>query len=204
MHFSWLGGTAVKIQAKPFEDDITIVIDPYKPATGSFPRSLTPHIAIYTEGEEGSITLSGEPFVVATSGEYEIKGVLVTMASSSTPGQLVCRLDAEGLSVGFLGKKKGKLSEKELDVLGGVDILCVPTGGGKTLDAEQAVEITNTLEPRMVIPVAFASDTDPTAAPVETFLKSFGMGPQTPEKKLIIKKKDLPQEETRVVVLAKE
>ncbi|MEK7623444.1 MAG: hypothetical protein AAB408_02115, partial [Patescibacteria group bacterium] len=63
MHFSWLGNSAMKIQTKPAEADITIVIDPYKPATGTFPRSLTPNITLYTRGENESIPVSCNPFI---------------------------------------------------------------------------------------------------------------------------------------------
>ena len=93
MHISWLGNTAVKIQVKPFDKDVTIVIDPYKPEKGSFPRSLTPDIGLYTKGEKDSITLSGDPFVLDTPGECETKGVLITTVQSEKAEDIKIRLD---------------------------------------------------------------------------------------------------------------
>jgi L-ascorbate metabolism protein UlaG (beta-lactamase superfamily) len=204
MHLTWLGSTAVKIQTKPFDKDVTVVIDPYKPAKGSFPRSLAPDIALLTRGEKNAITLSGNPFVLATPGECETKGVLMTATEGHEPNTTMVRVDAEQISVGHLGHTNKPLTDKQLDVLSGVDILFISVGGGETYSAEQAVKMVNTIEPRIVIPIAFKSPNDPKAADVSAFLKEIGAKDAAPEKKFIIKKKDLPQEETIIIVLTKE
>lgn len=204
MHFSWLGRTAVKLQTKPADQDVVITIDPYKPTTGVFPRSLTPDIALYTRGEEGSVTLSGSPFILATPGECETKGVLITAVQGPLPGSTLLRIDAEDMSIGHLGLIKQPLTDDQLEVLADVDVLFVPIGGTTSYDAEEAVKAINAIEPRIVIPMAFASDNDPEAAEAGGFLKEMGVSNGAPEKKVIIKQKDLPQEETRVIVLAKE
>lgn len=204
MHISWLGQTAIKIQVKPFDKDVIAVIDPYRPTTGEFPRSLMPDIGLFTKGEEGSITLSGEPFILSTPGECETKGVLITTTEGHEPGTLMIRLDAEQLSLGHLGMTSKPLTDKQLEMLSGVDILLVPVGNGEAYDAEAAAKAVNAIEPRIVIPMAFKCDTDPKAKPVDEFLKEMGSTNGTPEKKVIIKKKDLPQEDTQVIVLSKE
>jgi len=204
MHFSWLGGSTVKIQAKPLNQDVVIVIDPYKPAAGVFPRNLSPDIGLYSRGEAGSINLSGQPFILSTPGECETKGVLITTAPGHTADALVLRIDAEDISVGHLGRTNSPLSDAQLEVLSEVDVLFVPFGGEGCYDAEEAVKAVNAVEPRIVIPMAFQSDNDPTAPPVSQFLKEMGVKNGQPEKKVIVKKKDLPQEETKVIILAKE
>ncbi len=204
MHISWLGNTAIKLQTKPFDQDIIIIIDPYRPTTGEFPRSLMPDIGLYTRGEDGSITLSGNPFVVSGPGEYENKGVLITAVPGSDENNIMFRVDAEQLSVGHLGLTNKQLTDEQLEALSDVDILIVPVGNGQGYDAENAAKAVNIIEPRIVIPMAFKSENDPKALGVEAFLKEMGASASTPEKKIIIKKKDLPQEETKVIVLAKE
>ena len=204
MHFSWLGGTTVKIQAKPLDQDVVIIIDPYKPTVGAFPRNLSPDIGLYSRGEENSITLPNHPFILATAGECETKGVLITAAPGHTAETLVLRIDAEDLSVGHLGRTDSPLNDAQLEVLSEVDVLFVPFGGEGCYDAEEAVKAVNAVEPRIVIPMAFQSDNDPSSAPVAQFLKEMGAANGQPEKKIIIKKKDLPTEETKVIVLAKE
>ena len=204
MHISWLGNTAIKLQAKPFDKDIVVVIDPYKQTTGTFPRSLAPDIGLYTRGEKDSITLSGEPFVLACPGEIENKGILVTSVQGHEKNEVMFRVDAEQISVGHLGLAQKPLTDAQLEVLSGVDVLIVPVGNGDSYDAEMAVKAVNTIEPRIVIPMGFKSDNDPKAKSIDDFLKEIGAGAITPEKKAIIKKKDLPQEETQVIVLSKE
>ncbi len=205
MHISWLGNTAIKIQVKPFDKDIIIIIDPYRPTTGNFPRSLAPDVGLYTRGEENSITLSGDPFTLSTPGECETKGVLITATEGHEPNSIMLRLDAEQLSVGHLGMANKPLTDQQLEMLSGVDILLVPVGNGEAYDAEAAAKAVNAIEPRVVIPMAFKCDTDPQAKPVDEFLKEMGATKNNaPEKKVILKKKDLPQEDTQVIVLSKE
>lgn len=201
MHISWLGGTAVRLQTKNADEDVVIIIDAYKPETGSFPRSLTPDIAILTRGEAGTV-LAGEPFTLATPGECDLKGVLMSAVAAGETNTVV-RLDAEGLSLGHLGLTNLPLTDRQREVLGDVDVLFVPVGGGDGYDATSAVKAVNALEPRIVIPIAYQSDVDPKANPVSAFLKEMGAAVE-PEAKVIIKKKDLPADETRVVVLSKE
>ena len=95
------------------------------------------------------------------------------------------------------------LTNEELDVVSGVDILFVPVGNDTCYDAEAASKVANALEPKIVIPMAFKCDNDPKAKPVEEFLKEVGAKVQA-EKKLIIKKKTLPEEGTQVMVVEKE
>ena len=200
MHISWLGNTAIKIQVKPYDKDVVIIIDPYRPATGEFPRSLMPDIGLMTHGEEGIITLSGEPFTLSHAGECETDSVLITATNGHTDGTVMFRLDAEQLSVGHLGLNNKQLTDAQLEVLSGVDILFVPFGSEGAYDAEGAAKVINAI----VIPMAFKCDNDPKAKEVESLLKELGSSNGTPEKKIIIKKKDLPQEEMQVMVLSKE
>ena len=85
------------------------------------------------------------------------------------------------------------------------DVLFIPVGGGTNyLSAKDAAAMATALEPRVIIPMAYNCDTDPDAAPVTAFVKELGLKPEASEKKVIIKKKDLPQEETKLIVLEKE
>jgi L-ascorbate metabolism protein UlaG (beta-lactamase superfamily) len=205
MHISWLGNTAVRIQVKPFDKDVDVVIDPYRPTAGEFPRNLSTNIGLYTRGSENSITLSGNPFILDTPGECETKGVLITAVQGNEEGQIMFRLDTEQLSVAHLGLTDKPLTDLQLEALSGVDILIVPVGGKNCYDAETAAKAVNAIEPHIVIPIAYKSDNDPNAEPVEKFLKEMGVaGKVQPEKKTIIKKKTLPQEETQVILLSKE
>lgn len=205
MHISWLGNTALRIQSKPLNEEVVVAIDAYKSKQGSMPRSMTPQVAAYTRTEKDSVTMSGDPFVLSTPGECDVKGVLVTAVEGSDEKNTMLRVDTEHMSLGHLGLTNKQLTNRQNEVLSGVDILCVPVGHEDAYSAEQAVKIVNELEPRIVIPMAFKSDVDPKAKTADAFIKELGMaGKVQPEKKVIIKKKDLPQEETQVILLSKE
>ncbi|OIO18805.1 MAG: hypothetical protein COY69_02215 [Candidatus Magasanikbacteria bacterium CG_4_10_14_0_8_um_filter_32_14] len=204
MHISWLGNSAIKIQTKPFDKDVTIIIDPYKQTKGSCPRSLTPDIALFTRGEKDIITLSGEPFVFSTPGEVDTRGVLITAVEGHEAGQIMLRIDSEDMTIAHVGIIKKQLTPRQLEVLSNIDILCLPVGHPDSFDVENAIKLINEIEPKIVIPFAFNSDNDPDAKAIEGFLKEIGSKNGLPEKKLIIKEKDLPEEDTLVVVLEKE
>lgn len=203
MHISWLGQTCVKLQTKYLDEDVVTVINPYRPESGEFPRSLSPQIALFTNGEEGSITLSQNPFVLSTLGECEIKEVMIT-GFPSNGGNIIYKIIAEQMSIVHLGRMNKKPEISELEKIGHVDILLVPIGDGKEyLSAEDANDLMTAIEPRIVIPIAHACDTDKKAAPVSEFVKESALKPFLTDKKAIIKKKDLPQDEARLIILEK-
>ena len=204
MHISWFGTTSIKLQTKPHGNDVVVTIDTYKPAVGAFPRSLTPDIGIFTRGEKGSITLSGDPYLLSTAGEIDTKEILVSAVEGHNPGETMVRIDAEQMSIGHLGLTNKALNKKQLELLSGVDILFIPVGHKDSFDAEAAVKTVNEIEPRIVIPMAFKSENDKDSKTIDNFLKEIGSKNGSPEKKVIVRKKDLPQEETKVIVLQKE
>jgi L-ascorbate metabolism protein UlaG (beta-lactamase superfamily) len=202
MHISWLGQTCIRLQTKYLDEDVITVIDPYKPATGDFPRSFSPNIAIFTNGVENAATLSQDPFILDTLGECEIKEVMIT-AFPSDNGNIIYKINAEQLSVVHLGRLKKKPDLAELEKIGSIDILLVPVGGGDYLSAEDASTLITALEPRIVIPIAYQCDTDPKAKPLSEFIKESGLKPDVTDKKIIIKKKDLPQDDVKLMILEK-
>ena len=204
MHISWLGQTCIKLQTKNLDKDVTILIDAYKPKKGEFPRSFSPDMALYSTGEENAATLSQDPFTMHSPGECEVKGVMI-YATPSADGATMYKLNGEGLTLAHLGRLKKPWESGDMEKIIGADILFIPVGGGANyLDAKSAAALATTLEPRIIIPIAYHCDTDPDAQPVTAFIKELGIKPEAAEKKVIIKKKDLPQEETKLIVLEKE
>lgn len=204
MHISWLGQTCIKLQTKNQDKDVVILIDPYKPKKGDFPRNFSPDIALFSQGQNNSATVSPDTFVIDSLGEMEIKNVMV-YSLPGFDGGVIYKLNAEGLNMVHLGRLQKPISNGELEKIMSPDILFIPVGGGESyLDAKSAAQLANTLEARIVIPIGYNCDTDPDAAPITAFIKELGLKPEGTEKKLIIKKKDLPQEETKLMVLEKE
>jgi len=204
MHISWLGQTCIKLQTKNLDKDVTILLDAYKPKTGEFPRSFSPDVALFSAGQENAATLSQDPFVISSLGEVEVKNVMI-YAVPGPEGSVIYKLNGESLTLVHLGRLKKMLDSSEMEKILGPDILFIPVGGGANyLDAKTAAALATALEPRIIIPLAYKCDTDPDAAPITAFIKELGIKPEATEKKVIIKKKDLPQEETKLIVLEKE
>ena len=203
MHLSWLGQTAVKIQTKNADQDVIVIIDPYKPAKGDFPRSLGANLALFSKGSADSITLTQDPFILETLGELERNGVMLS-GFPGPDGTVIFKITAENISVVHIGAIKQTLSEDLIDKLGKIDILFIPAGGAPNyLDLELAAKLVTELEPRIIIPYATHTDSDPNAKPLEPFLKELGLKPDATEKKFVIKAKDLPQEDMKLWVLEK-
>ncbi len=202
MHISWLGQTCVKLQTKNLDEDVVILLDAYKPDKGNFPRNFSPQIALFSKGQDNAATVGGA-FILDTLGEVEIKNILIT-ALPGSDNNIIFKINAEGMNLVHLGRQNKKIDAAILEKIGTPDILFIPVGGGEDyLKPEEAAEIVNELEPRVVAPVAFKCDTDPSALPVNAFLKESGLKDGQPEQKIIIKKKDLPQEERKLIVLEK-
>jgi L-ascorbate metabolism protein UlaG (beta-lactamase superfamily) len=204
MHISWLGQTTIKLQTKNQDKDVVILIDAYKPKKGEFPRNFSPDIALFSHGLEETATMSADTFTVSSLGEMEVKNLMIYAIPGVESG-VIYKLNGEGLNIVHLGRLKKVPADEYMEKIMGPDILFIPVGGGISyLDAKTAAELANTLEPRIIIPIAYNCDTDPEAAPLTAFIKELGLKAEATEKKLIIKKKDLPQEETKLIVLEKE
>lgn len=213
MIITWLGHSCFKIQTP----QATVLVDPYESAIGiRFPRATADFVLVTHEhGDHSNVAgVSGEPYVARTPGEYEVRGVFARGISAfhdAVEGKergrvTMYRIDAEGMSLAHLGDLgQPKLTDEQFEVFNGVDILCIPVGGHYTIDAKAAVDIITQLEPRIVIPMHYKiPGLDAKRFPidgVDTFIKHMGVAKNGHEEKLKLSKKDLPQEETKVVIL---
>ncbi|MBI2984038.1 MAG: MBL fold metallo-hydrolase [Candidatus Kerfeldbacteria bacterium] len=200
MLISWLGEAGLRIQTKA----ASAVVDPPAAETGSKPGQLAADVVALSQAEHRDRSLvTGQPLVINTPGEYELLGLFFYgLALPSESGRVHWRIEAEGLSLGHVADLNHQLDNGELSQLEGVDILFVPVGGKRVLNAEQAAALISQIEPRVVVPIQyhFAGSRFSYAA-VDPFLKEFGAKNISPIPKLKITTKDLPAEETQVVVL---
>ena len=106
-----------------------------------------------------------------------------------------------------LGHTLGNLKDDQLEKLAVVDILVLPVGGhGYTLEAVDAVKLIIEIEPNIVIPSPYSDAKiayEVEQAPLEEFLKSFGVTEVEPLDVLKLKDNSLP-DKTQLVVLNKQ
>lgn len=210
MQIFWHGLSCIRIEASHGDQEAVLVTDPYGSESGlRFPRTLKPDVVALTHQDRKNFPLDGfenEPFVIDNPGEYEVNGIFayaipVRTADEQHPHHLMYRFEIEGMSVGFLGNLKRKLTDEEIAKLGSIDILLLPVGGGDMITAKQAVEIIKVVEPRMVVPLAYhVEGLKKELGTADAFCKELVCKRQDANK-LKISKKDLPAEDLIVTVL---
>lgn len=193
------------------ETEVTLLTDPFESETSvRFPRTITPDVLVLSHQNRSKFNLEGalgEPFIVSDPGEYEVKGAFVTGIQDPAidvgveKRHVLYRFNLEGMTIAFLGQLKRKLTDREIEELGNIDILLLPVGGGDVMDSKLASEIIAEVEPRMVIPLHYDIPGLKTPlAGVDEFCKALVCKRQDANK-LKISKKDLPTEDLVITVL---
>ncbi len=212
MNISYFGHSCFKIEEKINGENIVLVTDPFSKEIGSLkvPNIEADIVSVsHNHDDHNNVeALRANPFIVDTAGEFDIKGVIVegiysyhdNKKGAERGSNIIFRFDIEGLSLVHLGDLGDALDNKQLEKIGGVDVLFIPVGGKYTLDAKKAVEVISQVEPRIVIPMHYKNkDVKMELDDVEKFVKELGIAPSY-EEKLKLNKKDLPSEDMRLVI----
>ncbi|MBF6590052.1 MAG: MBL fold metallo-hydrolase [Ktedonobacterales bacterium] len=211
MELSWLGHSCFRLRGK----DATLITDPPAPATGYSLSRITADIVTISHQHEGhnhAKAVGGEPRVVDGPGEYEISGVLITGVQTYHDQERGAKLGRntaylitiDDLHICHLGDVGAPLDERAQEALSGADVLLIPVGGGNALNAEVAAQVVAQLEPRIVVPMHYATPAyKPNGSaldPVEKFLREMGVETLEPLQKLAVTQASLPPE-TQVALL---
>jgi L-ascorbate metabolism protein UlaG (beta-lactamase superfamily) len=192
----------------------TIVIDPFDETLGLRIPKLEADILLVTHNhyDHNNVkAVGGNPFLIEGPGEYEVRGIFIQgipafhdKTKGKTRGKNTCyTIETEDMKVCHLGDLgQSDLSEEQLQALGEIDILMIPVGGVFTIGGEDASKIISQTEPKIVIPMHYSlPKLKVKLEGIEKFLKVMGKKEANPQDKLSIKEKDLPREETEIVVL---
>ncbi|MFA6523717.1 MAG: MBL fold metallo-hydrolase [Candidatus Peribacteraceae bacterium] len=155
-------------------------------------------ITAFGEPEKGGLALLTVPEeaaregVVSWPGEYNMAGVSIRGIGHGEGQQVSYVLHEDGVRVGFLSSPLQSWTDKQMEMVGDVDVLVLPTD-----DAKVAQTLIDEFEPRVLILIPTK---DKNA--FDTIAKSVGAKPDgtMAEYKL---KGNLPQEGREVVVLRK-
>jgi L-ascorbate metabolism protein UlaG (beta-lactamase superfamily) len=207
------GLSCFEIEAKGNSNGGTIVTDPYdtKGVGLRLPRTLEADILTISRDNvlHNNKEAVNAKLVITEPGEYEKSGLFVYGIASSaekngkTESSVIYRYEFEDLVAVHLGDLTHGITDEELSHLQNVDILFLPIGGGEGMDYKKAAEIANQIEPRIIIPMHYKiAGLTLELDGVDKFLKEYGAKAETMTK-LKIAKKDLPQEETKVIILEK-
>jgi L-ascorbate metabolism protein UlaG (beta-lactamase superfamily) len=216
MEITWFGHSCFRLMERGLA---AVVTDPYDDSLGYPTLRLKADIVTVSHDAPGHSNLEavkGEHRALTGPGEYEIGGVFITGVPTSKPGgeagkkkkggesgrsNTVFVFDYDGLTVCHLGDLDHVPNQSQIEALGAVDVALVPVGGGGGLNASQAAEVISLIEPSLVVPMHYRTESGSRELdPVSKFLKEMGLGATKPEPMLKVTKSSLP-DETRVVVL---
>lgn len=210
MVITWYGQSCFKIQS----GETVLVADPFDKAIGlTPPRGQVSVVTIshqhYDHNNLESLS-AVDPFVVDGPGEYEIKGINIlgvgtyhdAKEGKERGNNTAYVIEMENIRICHLGDLgQDKLTNEQLELLDGIDILMIPVGGIYTIDGEGASGIINQIEPKVAIPMHYKiQGLNIKLDGVEEFLKEMGSPKIQPTEKFTIKKKDLP-EEMQIIVM---
>jgi L-ascorbate metabolism protein UlaG (beta-lactamase superfamily) len=205
---TWLGHGCFRLRGK----SAAVVNDPYPPTLGpKLPRLEADLLTISHEHENHAFSRAVKEgaFIVAGPGEYEVAGVVVNGLPTYHDGaggaehghNTVYVIELDEVRVCHLGDLGHGLDDTMLGAIGNVDLLLVPVGGGRALDAARAAEVVRQVEPRVVVPMHYALPAiKKELAPVERFLQEMGVEAAEAQPKLSIQSSS-GEGETRVVLL---
>jgi L-ascorbate metabolism protein UlaG (beta-lactamase superfamily) len=212
MTISWYGHSCFKITNQGGR--LTIITDPFDKSIGLNPPRGAANIVVvsHEHSDHNNVkAVSGQPFIVNNPGEYDIKGVRIIGCSSfhdNKQGEergpnTIYLIKVDKIRICHLGDLgQEKLTDKQLETIGNVDILMIPVGGTYTINAREAAKIAKQIEPRLIIPMHYKiPELKIELADLSEFLKEMGVDKKMPVDKLTLKKKDLIGREMEVVTM---
>jgi len=209
--FKWFGHNCFRVRAR----EATVITDPVDRVTGYFMPKQTADIITISHDHKGHANLNAvkpDYQVVRGPGEYELHDVFITgirtyhdQSKGTERGyNTVYLIELEGMVICHLGDLGHPLTEEQAEAMSNVDVLLVPAGGGDVIDAVQAAEVIGQLEPKIVVPMQFATPQgDKKLGNLDALCKQLGVEQPAPEEKLVLRQSDLG-ETMRLVVLSPE
>jgi L-ascorbate metabolism protein UlaG (beta-lactamase superfamily) len=218
MQIQYLGHSSFKLRGGV----ATVVTDPYSKGVGwTFNKTAADIVTVSHDHDDHNAidrvegtSRRKEPYVVTAPGEYEISEVGIfgwgsfhdDKEGEERGKNTIYNIHVDNVRVAHLGDLGHTLSDELVEYIGAVDVLLVPVGGVYTINAEQAVDLVNQLQPAIVIPMHYKterhnpkifSDLDG----VDLFVKEMGGEGIEMQEKLTVTTNDLP-EETTIVILS--
>lgn len=210
MTISWYGEACFLLEA----GGIRILIEPPGKESGLSSPRLKSDILIFSS----SRNQSGKPFedyqddqtfTIGSAGEYEVRGANISGIQDDL--NIIYNIEMDGIKIVHLGFLNKELDNEKLSTLGDPDIVLVPAGGlaagkqmdGGILDAEKAMAVISQIEPKIAIPMLYdTKGLKIKREPLSAFVKE-SEAKDSLVPKLSIKRKDLIEEETKIVILEK-
>lgn len=210
MRIKWLGHSCFKISS---EKGIRIVTDPFDSNVGyNLPAVETDIVTISHNHYDHNFIdcLNGDFEVVSKVGNFYIKDISITgvhtyhdeVEGDKRGSNIVYIFDIDGMKVCHMGDIGHVLTEKQIEMIGHVDILMIPVGGVYTVDYNDAKTIVEQLNPSIVIPMHYKTQALKFKLDaVDDFIKQFDNINMIPSRVIKITKEDLKPGGKEIYVL---
>jgi L-ascorbate metabolism protein UlaG (beta-lactamase superfamily) len=205
MEIIWLGSFCFRIRSR----EATILTDPCPKTSGYAIGKVSADIVTVSSDHPDNSNLtavSGAPLVIWGPGEYEKAQVLITGIAtdrqrSETSPTTAYVIETENMRLCHLGRLSHVPTPDEVEEMSGVDVLLVPVGGDGSLQATQAQETITLLEPKLIVPMNYATAVSKAKLdPIDAFLKELGAPPSEPQPRLSLNHSSLPHEPAVVLL----
>lgn len=212
MEITYFGLNSIRLRGR----EAAVLIDPYDPKLGLSPVRLNVQVVALTHEDPTHFSMQGlgsEYHLVSGAGEFEIQGIALHgiqtyhdhKKGAERGKNTVFVVEVDDLRVCHLGHLGHSLDEAQLDAIGSkVDVLCVPVGDGSHINATEATEIVNQIEPKLVVPISYKLPGLTLLAQnlegLEKFAKEMGATDLTPQPKLQLTSSPAT-EETKLIIL---
>ena len=170
MHITWFAHASFLITG----DGRRIITDPYNPEVMGFkPISQPADIVIRSSaddrGHNHAEMIPGTPLVVTATdlvadGHGEAAGLSITVAGvqeslihkESPLDNAMYRFTVDGVDVAHMGDAGNRLTDDQIQVLSGCDVLLALAGGPPTIEIQDLIDAIAAIKPRVVIPMHYA------------------------------------------------
>lgn len=213
MDIKYLGHSSFSLRSKRG----TVVTDPFDPKMVGlrFPKVEAQIVTLSHDHRDHNQykLVGGDPLVINLAGEYEQSGIRITgfpvyhddKKGEARGKNTIYKIEQDGVLVLHCGDLGHKLSDTLVEEIDQVDVLLIPVGGHYTIGPKEAAEVVKLLEPKLVIPMHYKhpkldSGFSKKLSPLSDFLSEMDVSDGGPVKTLRVKKQDLGEEMSVVVM----
>jgi len=211
MILKWIGHSCFQLTS---ELGTRIVMDPFNSMIGKMPEVAADAVtASHGHGDHNFFEgVSGNPIHLTEPGEHLIRDISIKGIPTFHDDKLgekrgkniVFCFEADGTKICHCGDLGHVLTDDQLQAIGDVDVLLLPTGGTFTIDSKTAAVVANQVKPKVVVPMHYSrkkmSLTGLVLEGVDQFIKAYDM-PHAEHEVLEIKNPGQLLEFSGVVVL---
>lgn len=216
MNIQYYGHSCFKISIKPAgrgQEEVNLFIDPFDKSIGLRPPQGQADVVLVTHdhSDHNNVeALKGEPRIINLPGEYSVRGINIigipsyhdTNNGKEKGDNTIYLIDSEDIKICHLGDLGCDLNEKQLEKIGGVNVLMIPIGGKYTLDYKKAIENIKKIEPNIIIPIHFKiKNSTVDIADEKNFCLEMGNCSAERPSKLNLKNKDFENKNMEVIVM---